>query len=255
MQNGITRLYNAIWYTQVGRALEQKDIEKTEKEYIDNTHDTLVVDFDKNREDTQTRKHGKSLWSKSEVLPDSKVNSKTSGIVTQKILIDNLDAVRQTYEDIINDKRNNIQRYKLAIGQLIPLIEQKKNSLKSILDDMDKLEKLKKAAIAKSKNISLELKESGLSDREIERHPDYTRCLSSYNDFDSTVKEKNVRVDELEQDIERAQADIEHHKSNITHLHRDVEKIKTEQSEAIADLITAREKGKINEVLSDIKVE
>ncbi len=252
MQNGITRLYNAIWYTQVGRALEQKDIEI---ENIDIIYDTLVDNFDKNREDTQTRKHGKSLWSKSEAWRDPNVNSIKMDFVAQKILTENLDAVRQVYEDIINDKRNNIQRFKQAIGHLIALVEQKKNSLKSIIDDLDKLEQMKVAVTAESKNISLELKESGLSDSEIEQHPDYARCISAYNNFDSTVKEKNARVDELEQDIERAQGDIEHHKSNITLLHREVEKIKTEQSEAIADLITAREKEKINEVLSDIKVE
>ncbi len=251
MQNGITRLYNAIWYTQVGRALEQKDLDK---ENAENTQDLFAEELN-NRENIQPSKRGHSLLSKSEVLHDSKVNSKTSGIVTQKILIDNLDAVRQVFEDIINDKRNNIQRYKQAIGHLIALVEQKKNSLKSIIDDLDKLEQMKMAVTAESKNISLELKESGLSDSEIEQHPDYARCINSFNDFDSTVNEKNVRVDELEQDIERAKQDIEYHKSNITQLHRDVEKIKTEQSEAIADLITAREKGKINEVLSDIKVE
>ena len=251
MQNGITRLYNAIWCTQVGRALEQKDLDK---ENAENTQDLFAEELN-NLEDIQLSKRGHSLLSKSEVLHDSKVNSKTSGIVTQKILIDNLDAVRQTYEDIIDDNRNNIQRYKQAIGQLIALIEQKKNSLKGVIDDLDKLNQMKKAATAKSKNISLELKESGLSDREIEQHPDYTLCISSYNDFDSTVKEKKARVDELEQDIERAQGDIEHHKSNITHLHRDVKKIQTEQSDAIADLITAREKEGINVILSDIKVD
>lgn len=252
MQNGITRLYNAIWYQQIGRALEQKDIEKENTEV---TLDTFEEKFDNYREDIQTRKQSNNLLNKSEVLSDPSVNSKISDLVAQRILTENVDAVRQTYEDIINDKKENIQRYKQVIGQLIAIVEMKKNSLSSITEEINKLEEMKEASASKAQAISLELKLSGLSDREIEQHPDYTKCMKRYNDLDSTVKEKNVRTDELERDIKRAQQDIDHHKSNITHLHRDVEKIKTEQSEAISDLITAREKEEINAILTDINVD
>ena len=114
---------------------------------------------------------------------------------------------------------------------------------------------MKESATAKLESISLELKLSGLSEKEIKQHPDYTRCIGSYNDFNSTVMEKRTRIAELEDDIERAQQDIEHHKSNLTQLHQDLEKIKTEQSEAITDLVTAREKEEINAILADIKVD
>lgn len=252
MQNGITRLYNAIWYTQVGRILEQKDLEK---ENTENDYDSLPDDFETKQENNRHNIQRKSISDGTEFWRDFNSQSNTSGIVVQKVLIENIEAVRGVYEDIIRGKQENIQRYKQAIGHLIALIEQKKNSLKGLADEIEKLEKMKKAAIAKSKNVSSELKLSGLSDREIKQHPDYIKHINSYNDFDSTVNEKNSRIDELQPDIERAQQDIEHHKSNITHLHRDMEKIKTEQSEAIADLITAREKEEINGILSDIKVD
>ncbi len=166
-------------------------------------------------------------------------------------LMENPEAIRGAYEDIIRDKQGNIQRYKLAIGQLLPIVEQKKNSLKSLTDDIDKLEQMKKTASAESKNISLKLKESGLSDKEIEQHPNYTQCINACNDYDTSVKEKKVRIAELEDDIKHAQADIEKHKDQIVQLHRDIDKIKTEQSEVIEALITVREKEKINEILSD----
>ena len=252
MQNGITRLYNAIWYQQLGRALEQKDVEK---ENIENTDASIADDINIQHDNSQRTKKLDKLSDNSEFLQDINVQNKSSRIVTQKVLIDNIDAVRQTYEDIINDKKDNIQRYKHAMGQFIAIVEQKKNSLKDVTEKLDKLEQMKKAVTAKAESISLELKLSGLSDREIEQHPDYTRCIDSYNDFNSTVMEKKSRITELEDDIKRAQADIERHKPNITQLHRDVEKIKTEQSEAIADLITAREKEEINAILSDINVD
>ena len=252
MQNGIIRLYNAIWYTQVGRALEQRDLER---ENTENDYDSLPDDFETKQENNGHNIERKNISDNTEFWRDFNSQRTTSEIVVQKILIENIEAVRGVYEDIIRDKQGNIQRYKQAIGQLIALIEQKKSSLKGLADDIEKFQKMKKAAIAKSKNVSSELKLSGLSDREIEQHPDYIKHINSYNDFDSTVNEKNARIGELQHDIERAQQDIEHHKSNITQLHRDLEKIKTEQSEAVADLITAREKEEINVILSDIKVD
>lgn len=170
-------------------------------------------------------------------------------------LMENPEAVRGAYEDIIKDKQGNIQRYKQAIGSLIALVEQKKGSLKGLTDDIEKLEKMKSGAIAKAKSTAADLQQAGTPDEEIKVHPDYVRCVTSYNDFHSTLEEKNARVAELEQDIERAQGDIESHKLQITGLHRDLDKIKTEQSEAVADLITAREQEDIADMLSGISTD
>ncbi len=170
-------------------------------------------------------------------------------------LMENPEAVRGAYEDIIRDKQGNIQRYKQAIGQLIALVEQKKNSLKRLTDDIEKLEKMKAGAIAKAKSTAADLQQAGTPDEEIKQHPDYVRCMTSFNDFHSTLDEKNARVAELEQDIERAQGDIESHKLQITGLHKDLDKIKTEQSEAVADLITAREQEDIADMLSGISTD
>ncbi|MDE0482498.1 MAG: hypothetical protein OXI67_07985 [Candidatus Poribacteria bacterium] len=224
MENGFIRLYKAIWYTQVGRALEQADILKENPETTDKTDDF----FSDKQENVQH---------------DERTDS----------LIESPEAVRGAYEDIIRDKQGNIQRYKNAIGQLIALVENKKNSLKALTDDIDKLEKMKAGAITKSKNTAAELQDSGASDEEIKQHPDYVRHITSYNDYHTTLEEKNARVAKLEQDIERAQEDIETHKLQITSLHRDLDKIKTEQSEAVADLIAARTQQEVDDLLSGIR--
>ena len=164
-------------------------------------------------------------------------------------------AVRGAFEDIIKDKQGNIQRYKNAIGQLIALVESKKSSLNGLTEDIDKLEKMKAGAIAKAKSTATELQQAGTPEEEIKQHPEYVRCVSSFNDFHSTLEEKNARVNELEQDIERAQADIDNHKNQISSLHRDLEKIKTESSETVADLITAKEQEDIADMLSGISTD
>lgn len=170
-------------------------------------------------------------------------------------MMENPEAVRGAYEDIIREKQGNVQRYKQAIGQLMALVEQKKGTLKSLTDDINRLEDLKSGAIAKAKTTAAELQRSGMGPEEVKQDSEYVRCVTAYNDFHSTLEEKNARVIELEADIERAQEDIQAHKLQITSLHRDLNKIKTEQSEAVADLITAREQEDIADMLSGISMD
>ncbi len=143
-------------------------------------------------------------------------------------LIEYPEAVRGAYDDIIRDKQGNIQRYKQAIGELIALVEQKKYSLSKLTDDIDSLEEMKEGTISKQKNLVAELHKSGTTEEDIERHPRYVLYVTSLNDFQSTIEGKNVRVEKLQQDIERAQKDIEEYKNRITFLHRDLHKIETE---------------------------
>ena len=170
-------------------------------------------------------------------------------------MLEDPNAVRGAYEDIIKEKMQNIQRYKSAVGQLIALVEKKKTSLKSLTEDVEKLERLKSGAIEKAKSTASDLQKDGLSDEEIKQHSEYVRCVTAYQDFASTLEEKNSHITDLEEDIERAQSDIESHKIQMQGLHRDLEKIKTEQSETVADLITAKEQEQIADMMSGISTD
>ena len=170
-------------------------------------------------------------------------------------MMENPEAVRGAYEDIIADKKGNIQRYKQAIGQLIALVEQKRSQVKSLTDEVENLEELKSGAIAKAQQTAADLQKEGMAPEEVKVHAEYTRCVTAYQEFNSNLQEKEGRIDELEGEIENAQADIDSHKIQITGLHRDLDKIKSEQSEAVADLITAREQEEIADMLSGISMD
>ncbi|MDE0637568.1 MAG: hypothetical protein OXI43_17160 [Candidatus Poribacteria bacterium] len=170
-------------------------------------------------------------------------------------LSENPEAVRGVYEDISRAKQANIQRYKQAIGQLMALVEQKRLLLKHLTDEIVDLKKKKANATQKAKTIAAELREAGTPEEEIGQHPEYIRCVSANDDFEYTLKKKNVRVAKLERDIKRAQEDIECHKAQILDLQRDLEKIKTEQSEAVEDIIAVREQEEIADMLSGISMD
>ena len=78
MQNGITRLYKAIWYTQVGRALEQKDLERANTE---NIYDSLPDDFETKQENNRHNIQRKSISDNTEFWRNFNSQSNTSGIV------------------------------------------------------------------------------------------------------------------------------------------------------------------------------
>ena len=76
--------------------------------------------------------------------------------------------------------------------------------------------------------------------RRLSNIQDHILYVTLYNDHQSSIEEKSLRVAKLQQDITLVQDDIDRHKNSITFLHRDLEKIKTEQSEAVADFIAVR---------------
>ena len=146
-------------------------------------------------------------------------------------LVENPEVVRNAYKVIIRYKQRNIQRYKKAIGILLGIVEQKKNSLEHLAADINQLEKIKTNAIAKTETITTEPQKAGTPAEEIEQHPDYVQCVTASNDLDSTLEKRNARVAKLKKEIARAQEDIESHKFQITALHRDLDNIETELSE------------------------
>ena len=167
-------------------------------------------------------------------------------------IMENPEAVRGAYEDIIKDKKENIQRYKGAVGQLMALLKQKQVSVQELTQEVTRLEDLKKGALAKAKQVANDLQSQGISPEEIKTDVDYTKCVAAYNDFSSTLTEKEARIVELEEDIQRAQQDIDGHKVQLETLTRDLKKIQEEQSEAVADLISSRETEEIADMLSGI---
>lgn len=170
-------------------------------------------------------------------------------------LMENPEAVRGAFERIISDKMDNIQQYKQAIAQLIALVEKKKGSLKGLTEDVEKLEKLKTGAIQKAKATAAELQQQGVADEEIKQNAEYVKCVTAYQDFNSTLEEKNARITELEVDIEDSQDKIDAHKNQISQIHRDLDKIKEEQSETVGDLIIAKQQEEIADLMSGISTD
>src|SRR3954470_7675455 len=108
----------------------------------------------------------------------------------RKVLDQNPHVVRAKYDTIVRDKVNQIQIYKQAVAGLIAQQENKIAKVKTMSDETGNLERLKAGALAKAKQVVDQLTKAGKTKEEIQTNEDYMKCLAAFNDFSSTLKEK-----------------------------------------------------------------
>lgn len=170
----------------------------------------------------------------------------------RKVLDQNPHVVRAKYDQIIRDKVGQIHIYKQAVAGLIAQQETKMAKVKTLSEEVTNLERLKAGALAKAKQTVEQLTKSGKSKDEVHANEDYMKCLAAYNDFSATLAEKQDHIAGLEKDIAAYAKTIGEHKVQLQQLLRDVDKIKAESSDAVADVITAKQERDLADMLSGI---
>jgi predicted nucleic acid-binding Zn-ribbon protein len=160
--------------------------------------------------------------------------------------------IQATFDKIVEEKTRRIQQFKDAVAAMIAQQEKKLATVKKLSDEMSHLEQLKEGAAAKAKLTVDRLKGQGVSMDAIKQNEEYMKCLAAYNDFSSTLQEKNDRIAELEGDIKQLGDNIGGHKVQLQSLLREIDAIKEEASATVADMITSKEEEDINNMLAGI---
>jgi phage shock protein A len=164
----------------------------------------------------------------------------------------NPHVVRAKFDEIVRDKTARVQQYKQAVAALIAQQESKMAKVKALTEESRKLEDLKTGALAKARQRVARLQGQGRPKEDIQKDEEYMKCLSAYNDFTSTAAEKLARIEELEGDVQEYGRRIGEHKVQLQALVREIEKVKAEAADTMADMITAREEKEIADTLSGI---
>jgi chromosome segregation ATPase len=167
----------------------------------------------------------------------------------RRALMLNPNVMRATYDQVIQDKKRRIHQYRDAVAGMISQEEKKKAKLKSLTEEIQKLERLKEGAAARARKV---VNERGGAPEEIKQDPDYVRCQAAFKDFSATLAEKEQRVAELEGDVEALSSNINGHKVQIQGLLREMDKIKEEKHDAVADVISAKEEQEIADMVAGI---
>ena len=173
----------------------------------------------------------------------------------RKTLNQNPYVIQATFDRIIDEKKVRIGQYKDAVARIISQQEQKMSTAKLLTSEITQLERMKEGAAAKAKLLVQQWQNQGKGMEEIKHNEEYLKCLAAFNDFTSTLKEKQARIAELEGDIAGYGTQIGQHKVQLQTLLRELEKVKGEASATVADVITAKEEQEIGNILAGISTD
>lgn len=171
---------------------------------------------------------------------------------SRRVLDKNPSVMQAKFDDIIKGKVDQIHTYKQAVAKLIAQQEKKMAKLKTLTEETKKLETLKAGALAMAKQTVSKLQNEGQTKEEIHSSEQYRKCLTAYNDFAATVTEKQDHIKDLEGDIAEYDESLANHKINLQQLTRDIDKLKSEAADAVADVITAKEETDLADMLNGI---
>ncbi len=112
----------------------------------------------------------------------------------------NPGVVSANYDRIIEEKRQRLNQYKDAVSAMIAQEESKKEKLRSVTEEIGKLEKLRSGAAAKAKKL---VEQYNGDVEAVKRDPEYLKCQAAFKDFSSTLAEKQQRATEIDEDLKQ----------------------------------------------------
>ncbi len=165
------------------------------------------------------------------------------------------NVMRAKFDEIIHQKTARIQDYKMAVSSLMAQSESKISKMKVLTGEITTLSKLKTGAKAKAMERVNQLKNENVSKEQIQEDAEYKKCLAAFNDFTSTLSEKEAWLADLEKDVKECRTNIENHKIQLQHLAREIDKVKQEAADSVADLIASKQEQDIADALSGISLD
>ncbi len=170
----------------------------------------------------------------------------------RRILDSNPHVIQAKYDEIIEEKVSRIHQYKQAVSGLLAQEESKLARIRQLTEETSNLERLKAGALAKAKQSVAKLRSEGKSKEEIHADEDYKKCQAAFQQFSATLAEKQQHIEELEGDVENYAKNIADHKVQLQQLIREVDKLRDEKSDAVAEVISAKHEKEIADTFASI---
>lgn len=162
------------------------------------------------------------------------------------------DVFDSKYKDVIRDKTRRLNQAIDGVSVFKTQVEKTRMRLEAKQGEQKKLSRqvtgAKKMAQAR---ISL-LKKQGLTPEQIKADAEVVKCQDGYRNLSSSLKEVEEHIADLTEQLAQGEHRYKQLGRDIKNLHRDLQKIKQERGEAVAELITAKEMARANQIIAGI---
>lgn len=150
------------------------------------------------------------------------------------------------YDEIITEKRNRLNEYVNAVSALKVQEEKKKEKIKQLAIEIENDKDVMADILEEAKQLVSNIGKG----EDIEANPDYISLMQEYKDYASTVEQREQRVNDLNNSLKQISQSISQHKLGLEQLQRDLESLKVEKAEAVAEMISSKEEEKLASVIS-----
>lgn len=174
---------------------------------------------------------------------------------TTDTMLEDPHVIRATFDEVDLRSKQNVQQFMDAAAGVLTMREEKIARVKTLTEEVEKLERLRKGAAAKIKARFEELRAKGLSEEEMKHDEEYLKCRGAYSDFGTTAEEKRKLIVELNGQIIEANAKIKKHKIQLDAMKRKIHALREKKDDLITRVITAKEDKRISDLESGLSVD
>ena len=161
-------------------------------------------------------------------------------------------AMRAQFDSIIKEKAASAKTFMEAVAGLMNSEETKRAKHKDLVKQINELAKMKQSALSKAQERANKLKMDGKTPEEIKADATYIKHTAAYKDFSSTMEEKEKYARDLEAEVDGLSKQVSTYKTQLAGVQREIDNLRAESNEAIADIAAAKEQEKIANALSSI---
>lgn len=157
-----------------------------------------------------------------------------------------------TYDTAIEKSQERFHRVRDGVAAQVAIEKKRIEEIKTRHAEADKCQNLKAGAQIALQRVVDALRGEGKTKEEIQQHPDYIKYSASFKSAVTELEAKNSRITELEADLVERRKQIAVYKGQLQDMQRDLEKLKEEKHEALADVAIADQQKAINDVLAGV---
>lgn len=168
----------------------------------------------------------------------------------RKAIDANPHVMNAKYDEMIRTMQGKITQYVNAASTVSAHVARKENELARTLKEIEETERFRTGAVTIAKQVAAKLQAAG---KDPASDPEYAQHRAAFNDFSSTLGEKLKTKKELEDAIAAGQETNRNHLFTLKNLKRELETLKKEKGEMVAEMISATQERQLNEMLSGLE--